>query len=91
MVEASAFNNGCKRVSTLKGTMGCTLKGAEFKACFSVFFFVFLFVFFFFLFFVFFFKVQIQREVGNREKRSDHGSRNRVVGPRFEWFPAFLA
>ena len=33
----------------------------------------------FFFFFIFFFKVQILREVGNREKRSDHGSQNREV------------
>ena len=33
----------------------------------------------FFVFFFFFFKVQILREVGNREKRSDHGSQNREV------------
>ena len=78
VVEASAFNNGYKHVNTLKE--------AEFKACFSVFFFVFFFVFVFV-----FFKVQIQREVGNREKRSDHGSQNHAVGPQFEWFPAFLA
>ena len=31
----------------------------------------------------FFLKVQIQREVGNREKRSDHGSQNREVQLRF--------
>ena len=49
-----------------EGAVWCTLKGAEFKACISLFF------FFFFLFF--FFKVQIQREVGNCEKRFDHGS-----------------
>ena len=34
---------------------------------------------FFCVFFFFFFKVQILREVGNREKRSDHGSQNREV------------
>ena len=77
VVEASAFNNGYKHVNTLKE--------AEFKACFSVFFFVFFFLF------LFFFNVQIQREVGNSEKRSDHGSQNHAVRPQFEWFPAFLA
>ena len=34
-------------------------------------------------FFFFFLKVQIQREAGNHEKRSDHGSQNREVRPRF--------
>ena len=81
VVEASAFNNGCEHVNTLKGV--------EFKSCFSVFFFVF--CFFVFVFVFVFLKVQIQREVGNREKRSDHGSQNHAVGPQFEWFPAFLA
>ena len=45
-------------------------------------FFLFLFIFFFFLRF---------RFKGNREKRSDHGSQNRAVEPRFERLPAFLA
>ena len=46
---------------------------------------VFLFLLFFcvFIFFRFRFK-------GNREKRFDHGSQNRVVEPRFERFPVFL-
>ena len=54
---------------------------------FLLFFCVFIFYFLFFIFF----KVQIQREVGNREKRFDHGSQNRAVEPRFERLPVFLA
>ena len=46
------------------------------------------FLFFFFLFF--FFKVQIQMEAGNHEKRSDHGSQNREVRPRFARVPVFF-
>ena len=38
----------------------------------------------------YFFKVQIQREVGNREKRSDHGSQNREIRSRFARVPAFF-
>ena len=45
----------------------------------------------FFLFSIFFFfKVQIQWEVGNREKRSDHGSQNCEVRPWFARIPAFF-
>ena len=40
--------------------------------------------------FFFFFKVQIQWEVGNREKRSDHGSQNCEVRPWFARIPAFF-
>ena len=50
---------------------------------------VFLFLLFscvFFFFFFFFFKFRFK---GNREKRSDYGSQNRAVEPRFERFPAF--
>ena len=47
-------------------------------------------VFLSFFFFFFFFKVQIQMEAGNREKRSDHGSQNRKVRPRFARVPAFF-
>ena len=36
----------------------------------------------------FFFRFRFK---GNREKRFDHGSQNRAVEPRFEWFPPFLA
>ena len=43
----------------------------------------------FLLFCVFFFLVQIHWEVGNRENRSDHGSQNRVVRPRFSRVPVF--
>ena len=43
----------------------------------------------FLLFCVFFFLVQIHWEVGNRENRSDHGSQNRVVWPRFARVPVF--
>ena len=35
------------------------------------------------VFFFFFFQVQIEREVGNHERRSDHGSQNREVQPQF--------
>ena len=37
----------------------------------------------------FFFLVQIHWEAGNRENRSDHGSQNRVVRPRFARVPVF--
>ena len=49
--------------------------------------------FFFFCFSVFFFflKVQIQREVGNREKRFDYGSQNREVRLRFARVPTFFS
>ena len=39
--------------------------------------------FFFFFFFLRF------RFKGNRENRSDHGSQNRAIEPRFERFPVF--
>ena len=46
--------------------------------------------FFFFCFSVFFFFFFGRfRFKGNREKRSDYGSQNRAVEPRFERFPAF--
>ena len=32
-----------------------------------------------------------QKEVRNRENRSDHGSQNCAVGLQFKWFLAFLA
>ena len=48
--------------------------------------FYFVFLCFFFLFFFLRFKFK-----GNHEKRSDHGSQNRAVEPRFERLPAFLA
>ena len=38
---------------------------------------------------VFFFFFLSSDEVGNREKRSDHGSQNREVRPRFARIPAF--
>ena len=41
-------------------------------------------------FFFFFLKVQIQREVGNREKRSNHGSQNHEVRPRFVRISVFF-
>ena len=43
---------------------------------------------FVFLCFFFFFLGRF-RFKGNREKRSDYGSQNRAVEPRFERFPAF--
>ena len=43
----------------------------------------------FLLFCVFFFLVQIHWEAGNLENRSDHGSQNRVVRPRFARVPVF--
>ena len=42
------------------------------------------------LFFFFFFKDLDSKEVGNREKRSDHGSQNREVPPRFARVPFFF-
>ena len=47
--------------------------------------FSFVFLCFFFIF-LFFYKFRFK---GNREKRSDYGSQNRAVEPRFERFPAF--
>ena len=49
------------------------------------------FVVVFFLFSIFFFfKVQIQWEVGNHEKHSDHGSQNCEVRPWFARVPTFF-
>ena len=58
--------------------------------CFSFFFLFFYFFIFLFFYFFIFFKVQIQREVGNREKRFDHSSQNREVRPRFAQVPVFF-
>ena len=52
-------------------------------------FFVIVFFLFSFSVFFFFFLVQIRWEAGNRENRSDHGSQNRVVRPRFARVPVF--
>ena len=52
-------------------------------------FFVIVFFLFSFSVFFFFFSVQIHWEAGNRENRSDHGSQNRVVQPRFARVPVF--
>ena len=43
-----------------------------------------------FFFFLIFFKDLDSKEVGNREKRSDHGSQNRKVRPRFTRVPFFF-
>ena len=71
-----------------------TLKGVEFKACFSVLLMLllFIFLFFYFLFFIYFFFLRFifKRKVRNWETRSNHGSQNREVWPRFSWVPIFL-
>ena len=49
--------------------------------------FLFLLLSFFLFFFFFFLRFRFK---GNREKRSDHGSQNRAVEPRFERLPVFF-